>query len=221
MKPRILISSSEGGAKNYTAAIEAAGGEAFVFYLPETEGEYDGLLLCGGGDIDPSVYGQENIACDGIDVERDEAEFALVKRYVELGKPILGICRGHQVINVAFGGTMIQDVGEDLCLFHKRGEEPVDRVHPVRACEGSFLFEMFGQTFPVNSSHHQAVDKLGEGLRPAAWAESGLVEALEHERLPIRSVQWHPERISYENKRPDATDCESIFDWFIRTASGK
>ena len=144
MKPRILISSSEGGANNYSAAIEAAGGEAFVFYLPDADGDYDGLLLCGGGDIDPGAYGQENNACDGIDVARDEAEFALIKRYVELGKPILGICRGHQVINVAFGGTMIQDVGEDLCLFHKRGDLPVDRIHPVRAREGGFLFELFG-----------------------------------------------------------------------------
>jgi len=221
VKPKILISSSDGGGKNYIAAIEAAGGEACAFYLPEVDGDYDGLLLCGGGDIAPDVYGQSNTACDGIDTARDEAEFALLKRYVELKKPILGICRGHQVINVAFGGTMMQDVGEELCQFHRRGDLPDDRIHPVRACEGGYLHEMFGPTFLVNSSHHQAVDKLGEGLRAVAWAESGLVEGMEHEVLPIRSTQWHPERESYGNKRPDAVDCAPIFEWFIRAASEK
>lgn len=219
MKPRILISGSRDGGKNYTAAVEAAGGEACICYLPPADDSYDALLLTGGEDIAPERFGQENNGSEEPDPDRDAAEFALVEKYVAAGKPILGICRGHQVINVALGGDMIQHIGDDLCLFHRRGEIPVDRIHPIRTEEGGFVRELLGSdTILVNSSHHQAVGKLGRGLRAVAWAESGLVEALEHESLPIRGVQWHPERISYENRRPEATPCEALFDWFIKAA---
>ena len=222
MKPRILISCSKDGGKNYTAAVEAAGGEACIFYLPPADDSYDALLLAGGEDIAPDRFGQENDGSEEPDLDRDAAEFALMEKYVAAGKPILGICRGHQVINVALGGDMIQHIGDDLSRFHRRGDLPDDRIHPIIADENGFVHELLAtQNLLVNSSHHQAVGKLGKGLRAVAWAESGLVEALEHESLPIRGVQWHPERISYDKKRPEAVDCSAIFEWFIAEASRK
>ena len=219
MKPRILISGSKEGGKYYVAAVEAAGGEACLFYLPPADDSYDGLILAGGEDVAPDRFGQENNGSEEPDLARDEAEFALMEKYVAAGKPILGICRGHQLINVALGGDLIQHIGDDLCLFHRRGGAPDDRIHPIRTEAGGFVRELLGaETLLVNSSHHQAVGKPGKGLRVVAWSESGLVEAIEHESLPIRGVQWHPERISYEKRRPEAVGCEAIFDWLIAAA---
>ena len=109
MKPNILILANQ-KRENYANAIEASGGVATVKYLPDLDTNYDGLLLCGGNDILPSYYGQEiNGACD-FDPLRDKTEFELTKRFIDTGKPILGICRGLQLLNVALGGTLIQDL---------------------------------------------------------------------------------------------------------------
>lgn len=221
MRPRILISGSDGSRTNYENAIASAGGDPYSFYLPPLDDSYDALLLGGGEDIDPSRFGQENTASHGMDLARDEAEFALAKLYLASGKPILGICRGHQLLNVVLGGTLLQDIGDPLHLFHTRGDLPDDRIHPVHACEGSLLYNAYGPVFPVNSSHHQVADRIGEGLKVTAWSESGLVEALEHTTLPVRSVQWHPERISYALRRADAVDGSPLFDWLIAAAGGK
>ena len=121
-------------------------------------------------------------------------------------------------MNIVLGGDLLQDIGDPLHLFHTRGDLPVDRVHPVHASEGSFLYEYYGPVFPVNSSHHQVVDRIGDGLTAVAWSESGLVEALQHKTLPIRTVQWHPERMSYANRRMDTVDGAPLFDWFIKAA---
>ena len=221
MRPRILISGSDGSLSNYENAILGAGGEPYSFYLPPLDDSYDALLLCGGDDIDPSRFGQENTASHGIDLARDEVEFTLAKLYLASGKPILGICRGHQLLNVVLGGTLLQDIGDPLHLYHTRGDLPDDRIHPIHTCEGSFLYNAYGPVFPVNSSHHQVVDQIGEGLKVTAWSESGLAEALEHTSLPVRSVQWHPERMSYALRRADAVDGAPLFDWFIAAAGGK
>ncbi len=218
MAPRILISGSNDSRANYENAVLQAGGEPCSFYLPPVDDSYDALILCGGDDVDPAYFGQENTASHGIDPDRDRVELELAKLYMQAGKPILGICRGHQLMNIALGGDLMQDIGDPLHLFHTRGDLPEDRVHPVHACEGSFLFEYYGPVFPVNSSHNQVVDKLGAGLKAVAWSESGLVEALEHESLPIRTVQFHPERMSYANRRADTVDGSLLFDWLIAAA---
>ena len=218
MKPRILISGSNGNRDNYINAVVGAGGEAYDFYLPPLDGSYDALLLAGGEDVHPSRFGQENTASGEMDLARDEAEFALFQLYLEQKKPILGICRGHQLINIALGGDLLQDIGDPLHLFHTRGDLPDDRIHPVHTCEGSFLYSYYGEAFPTNSSHHQVVNKVGDGLKAVAWSESGLIEALEHTSLPIRCVQWHPERMSYAKRRPDTVDGSPIFDWLIAEA---
>lgn len=218
MRPRILISGSDDRQINYVNAILGAGGEPCPCYLPPVDDSYDALLLAGGGDVEPARYGQANTASCDVDLSRDKTELALIHAYMAAGKPILGICRGHQIINVALGGDLIQDIGDVLRPFHARGGLPDDRVHPVRACEGSFLYGYYGAHFAVNSSHHQAVSRLGEGLRPVAWSESGFVEAMEHDALPIRCVQWHPERMSYARRRPDTVDGSFLFEWLAAAA---
>jgi len=218
MPPRILCSSSKDGFENYAHAIRAAGGEAFGGYCPALDLSYDGLLLCGGGDIAPARYGQENCGSQPPDLDRDEAEFALARAYLEAGKPILGICRGHQLLNVLLGGTLIQDVGEAECrthLGHIEGGKGIDKVHTIRAEEGSLLHRLYGGEFSVNSYHHQVVDRLGAGLRITACGESGLPEAVEHDTLPLVCVQYHPERMTAAKRRPDTVDGALLLQAFV------
>lgn len=218
MTPRILISGCDESRFNYENAVRQAGGEAFSYYCPEIDSSYDGLLLCGGNDIDPGQYGQDNCGSVEMDCKRDQIEIALVKKYAESGKPILGICRGMQIINVAMGGDMIQDLSDRLKLFHSAWKKPDYKVHPVCCRKGSDLDRFYGGIFTVNSCHHQAIGRMGNGLRAAAWSEGGVIEALDHESLPIRGVQWHPERMCFTNRRADTVDGAPVFDWLIMTA---
>ena len=196
--PRILLSGSDGSRINYENAIRRAGGIPCSFYCPPVSTDYDGLLLCGGEDVDPSYFHQENRGSRDMDLRRDQAEFPLVAAWLAAEKPIFGICRGHQLLNVAFGGSLFQDLGPVGNLFHRRTPGiPKDKVHPVRTLEGSTLAALYGPMFASNSAHHQAVDRLGEGFKATAWSESGVIEAMEHTSLPILAVQFHPERMSY------------------------
>ena len=174
---------------NYRRAIEAAGGHVHFGDTPDFELRCDGLLLPGGGDLEPWRYGQPNIASRGLEPQRDAAEFALLDRFVAEKKPILGICRGLQSINVYFGGTLAQDISGHSAL------DTGDRFHPVRTAP-SFLSELCGDCAFVNSAHHQAVERLGQELCAVQWAPDGVVEALFHQILPIWGVQWHPERLT-------------------------
>ena len=215
--PNILLSSSQNGWKNYENAVRHAGGVVGGGYCPAVETAYDGLILCGGDDIAPALFGQADAGSEGIDPARDAAELALAKAFLAAGKPILGICRGLQVLNVALGGTLIQDLGPQRNLFHRQTPgNPEDKVHAVCAAEGSLLCRLYGSVFSTNSSHHQAVDQLGDDLRATAWSESGVVEALEHAHLPVWGVQFHPERMAYDYKRPDTADGSALFEHFLR-----
>lgn len=174
---------------NYVRAVAAAGGELrFSLDLREAAG-CGGLLLPGGGDLEPWRYGQPNTASRGLEPERDEAELELLERFTALGRPVLGICRGLQAINVFFGGTLIQDLPGHGAVGGR------DRLHVVRAVPGAFG-RLWGERPVVNSAHHQAVDRLGAGLRAIQWAPDGTVEALAHRALPVWAVQWHPERLT-------------------------
>lgn len=170
---------------NYRRAVEAAGGRA-VFGRKRRSLLGDALLLPGGGDLEPWRYGQANAASRNLDPERDEAELALLQDFTAAGKPVLGICRGLQTVNVFFGGTLAQDIPG----HGARGG--ADGLHPVRRAPGTPMPLSGGW---VNSAHHQAADRLGSGLRAVQWAEDGVVEALVHRRLPVWAVQWHPERL--------------------------
>lgn len=210
MKPRILISQNT-DLPNYVEAIEAHGATVTAEYLPKYSDEYDGLLISGGVDIHPRYYGQEIDGSVGIDEARDAAEMELLRQFVEAKKPIMGICRGHQLINVFFGGSLIQHI--DTADDH-RGEG--DAVHDVDSAEGAILTALYGRHFPVNSSHHQAVDRLGEGLHTVqVSSRDGVIEGSEHDTLPIFSVQWHPERTTLGRARPDTVDGGAIFKYFV------
>ena len=213
MSPRILISTGGGDAANYLAALAAAGGAGDARYLPAPDLGYDGLLLAGGGDVDPALFGQENRGSRGIDRARDRAELALLDAFCGANRPVLAICRGHQVVNVWLGGDLLQDLGRPLVPFHRKEEG--DQVHLVRAAEGSLLHRLYGEVFPVNSSHHQGLGRLGKGLAATARSEGGVIEAVEHETLPLISVQFHPERMTGACARPDTVDGGAIFRAFL------
>lgn len=213
MRPKILLSTGGGNAANYLAAVEAAGGAGEARYLPAPDLSCDGLVLTGGDDVDPALFGQENQGSRGIDRARDEAELALLDAFCGAGKPVLAICRGHQVVNVWLGGDLLQDLGPGLVPFHQKEEG--DQVHLVRGSEGSLLRRLYGPVFPVNSSHHQGLGRLGRGLRASARSESGVVEAVEHEALPLISVQFHPERMTGALARPDTVDGGGLFRAFL------
>lgn len=204
--------------KNYPEALERCG--ATVLNVSRCDGGTarrlaalaDGLYLTGGGDMEPRYYGEERLlSCGEPEKGRDELELALVRAFLEVQKPILGICRGLQVLNVVLGGTLWQDLPTQT----GRGGHG-EGVHTVRTAEGSRLRSFFGAEFPVNSFHHQAVRQLAPGLVPTAWEEPGeLVEAFAHESLPLWAVQWHPERMTgAERYTREGPDMGPLFQFF-------
>ena len=187
---RIFLGWTAQTFPNYVAALRHLG----LDVDRERSDDCDALLLPGGADLDPALYGQAVCGAREIDRARDDCELALFRRFADAGKPIFGVCRGLQLINVALGGTLCQHIDG-----HSRvGGD--DRRHIVRT-EDALLRALYGERFTVNSAHHQCVARLGEGLRAAAWAEDGTVEALRHESLPVFAVQWHPERLGAEGGR--------------------
>lgn len=211
MKPKILL-SAKSGLENYVNAVNGTGGIATAIYLPEVDLSYDGLVLCGGPDVHPGRYGEGMDGTKAIDEPRDEAELRLAEAFIKAGKPVLGVCRGCQVLNVFFGGTLIQDIPGAEGVHHF----DVDLVHEATAVEGSLLHRLYGSRFPVNSMHHQAVKKLGDGLKATMFSETvPVVEAIEHENLPVFAVQWHPERMSFLKRREDTVDGAAVFEAFL------
>jgi len=162
----------------------------------------DALLLTGGGDVHPKFYSRDEDVALARDVKigRDLFEFDVIREAMGRGMPVMGICRGLQVFNVAMGGSLVPDIETAGFASHRRGDAP-ERLHGVNVTEGSLLSGITGvASGTVNSSHHQAVDVPGRGLRVAARSEDGIIEALEWEdpagRPFVLLVQWHPEKMS-------------------------
>lgn len=175
--------------------------------------ECDGLLLPGGDDISPTLYGEEKSKRCGRQNElRDIAEPVIFSKFYETGKPILGICRGCQMMNVLFGGTLHQDIKGLQKVKHSNFMMRASAVHNVNIALDSILYKIWGETpIGVNSLHHQAVKELGMGLRPSAVSSDGFVEAVEAIEHPFCiAVQWHPEHMSEKNAQQQA-----IFDRFV------
>ena len=194
-KPAVLLPA------NYSEQVAAAG--AVPVLLPPVPGaaaavnRLDGLLLAGGGDIDPGRYGAQPHPRTGrVSAPRDAAELELLDAALAAGLPVLGVCRGMQLVNVARGGTLCQHLPNDA------GHTPAPGTfgsHPVRIAAGTRLAGILGTNgdgVDVPTAHHQAVDRLGEGLVATAWAEDGVIEAVEPGTAGdpfLLAVQWHPE----------------------------
>lgn len=160
----------------------------------------DGIILSGGYDIDPNLYGEEPTAQQGFTMtEVDRFYIASVYAADHLGIPVLGICKGIQAINVAFGGTIYQDIysQKEGCIQHVQQAPRYNAVHGVEIKENSFLESVFGKKCRVNSFHHQSIKELADGFRVTAEASDGIVEGIERtDGSFICGVQWHPEMMA-------------------------
>lgn len=170
----------------------------------------DGLLLTGGADIHPARYREWSGPYEHpIDPQRDEFEIELVHEAMRLRLPILGVCRGAQLLNVALGGALHLHLPSHS--MHEAGAEP---GHHVRIAPDSRLREAIGSdSIWVNSMHHQAVAEPGAGLRVVAWSDDGTPEAVEHELAPVMGIQWHPEKLA------DPRNYEALVDWLLDSAA--
>ena len=173
----------------------------------------DMIIIPGGVDINPVLYGEFNTDSRDIDAGLDKLELKVLKYAVENRIPVLGICRGLQIINVFFGGTLTQNI--DSCDVHTN-IGLVDKVHSSIAKEGSFIAKAYGTTeITVNSAHHQAIKDLGKGLVPIQWSKDGIIEGAAHDEYEIAGVQWHPERMCLKNKREDTVSGLKLFEAYV------
>lgn len=206
MQPKLLLSLPKGAGQNYINAFSYFGFEICADYLANNT-SCDGLVLCGGGDIAPEYFGQKACSSNPPDKERDVCEFFLFEQYYGKGKPIFGICRGMQVINVALGGSLIQHLESDV-HFSQGG----DLYHTVKNKGEAPVWKLFGDEMTVNSAHHQACSRIGRGLVITQTAVDGIAEGLLGNKLI--GTQWHPERMVLSYASKDFTDPSPLFDFF-------
>lgn len=211
----------EAVGREYVDAVLAAGGVPVV--LPVLDPVHadavlagiDGLLLTGGADVDPAVYGgAAHREVYGVRRERDAWELALA-RAADL--PTLGICRGAQVLNVAGGGTLVQHLPDRTDTVHRDRERSRELVHEVEVLPGSRIHAVVGGLgLGVNSLHHQAVEVIGDGLVVSAWAPDGTAEAVEGTgERPVLGVQWHPELLTHHEAH------RAVFAWLVAAAGAR
>jgi gamma-glutamyl-gamma-aminobutyrate hydrolase PuuD len=185
---------------SYVRAVERAGGRALLVPpdddgVEETLAALDGLILSGGNDVDPAAYGAEpHAATGGVRPERDRAELALLEGALARDMPVLAVCRGSQILNVARGGDLVQHLPEVVGDEKHRETPGVFSAHGVRVDPESRLGGLVGERAPVQSHHHQGFGRVGGGLRETAWADDGTLEAVEDpsKRFAL-GVLWHPE----------------------------
>jgi len=200
--------------KGYIEAVNRAGGVSIL--IPVTEDydvvleiirKCDGFLLSGGGDIDAKHFGEVNLPCNGeLSPLRDKMEIIISREAISRRKPLFGICRGMQIMNVALGGNIYQDIFSQIkdrqLVKHRQDAPKWYPIHRVEVVEDSVLFKYTGRKqLEVNSFHHQAVRDVAEGFKVTAKAEDGVIEAIEHtlSRFAV-GVQWHPELMIDRNE---------------------
>ena len=225
MKPIILLTGAHSETdtgrptyvlnKEYATAVRMAGGLPMLCVDQTNASEYarsaQGLILTGGKDIAPAAYRQPVHPATDCDLARDELELCLLEAFLKEEKPVMGICRGFQLLNVYFGGTLIQHLPDVLPEQHTKGVyHPVQLKH-FKALSGSDNSEIM-----ANSYHHQGIEKLGRGLVATGFA-GALVEAFAHEALPVWAVQWHPERMIAPSRQSRETpDMLPLFEYFVQ-----
>lgn len=216
--------------QTYVRALENLGALPVLIPLQMSEAtlrgifeRLDGLLLPGGEDLDPSTYGAEpHPQLGATDKERDRTELLLTEWALEAGMPVLGVCRGVQVLNVACGGTLYQDLHSQRPDLAKHDYFPPNyerfRIsHSIQIEADSRLASALGTQHEVNSMHHQGIERVGEGLRAVAVSEDGLVEAVEVPELPfVLGVQWHPEELA----RTDQHSSRLFYNFVCAAANG-
>ena len=206
--------------RSYALSVKMSGGIPLIIPAMEDEeglrsilGRIDGLILSGGYDIAPDLYGEEPRASLGYTM-RDVDMFYLsaIRTARSMDLPLFGICKGHQAINVAFGGTLYQDIGEKgAVLKHSQSAPEMDPSHSVSIEEGTFLHRLLGASAMVNSFHHQAIKAPAPGLKIAATSADGIIEAFEMEGGRIIGVQWHPEMMAAHGNG----DMLALFRYFV------
>ncbi|KZL88963.1 gamma-glutamyl-gamma-aminobutyrate hydrolase family protein [Clostridium magnum] len=196
---------------DYVQTVAMAGGIPFILPLiSDYESikrqieSMDALIISGGYDVNPLIYGEEPIQQQGfLCPERDEYDIKVIKIALELKKPILGICRGLQILNAALGGTLYQDTSiiEESYIKHHQDSRPDVPSHTVNVIKGTKLYEILGERTFTNSFHHQAIKELASGFKVSAKAKDGVIEAIEKEEGFIIGVQWHPEMMAKKDPK--------------------
>lgn len=209
---KVLIAGISKNTKNYERVLEFCRIPYETNLYPQEITRYDRLLLPGGGDLAPSYFGQSNQGSRDVDPKLDQVQLALLDVFVQRGCPILGICRGMQLINVYFGGDIIQHL--DTYALHQYDEK--DQIHPAVQASHSRLHMLYGDRCLINSAHHQGLGRVGRGLRVTQTAPDRVVEAIEHQLQPILGVQWHPERIHQLYPDPGLADGLQLIQFFAK-----
>lgn len=228
-KPVILINGgpaydktfeveSWGINKTYVHAVGAAGGAPVLCAEDLSAEDYaqvcDGLVLTGSFSYCPRPELASRLSQVGQPL-RVAFDRRLFDAFVAAGKPIFGVCLGQQIINLYLGGTV------SVNFKMERGVEHMMTAHTIRAEEGSILYRLFGESFYVNSRHNNAIEQLAPGLKATAWSPDGIVEAVEHETLPIWAFQFHPERMRGDLPEPPVgPDTTPLFKWFVDRCRG-
>ena len=215
----------------YVGALQRAGLRPCILASPDSAAgseilePFDGLLLVGGGDVEPGRYGEDaHTRIYGVEPDRDELEIKLARTAIEVGIPVFAICRGMQILNVAMGGTLHQHIGDmPGVLEHGAPVGGESTCHRVRVAPGTRLAKASGGDETIDtctSHHHQAVDRVGDGLVAVAWSEDGLVEAVEPadggDGGWVLAVQWHPEMTAADDQTQQA-----LFDGLVEAIHGQ
>lgn len=209
----------------YARAVRRAGGTPVIIPLgqPDTAKNYidfiDGLLLTGGQDISPLMYGEEPHLSIGLThPKRDRVESALIREALASQTPILGVCRGMQLVNVVLGGTLIQDLNEEAGVSIQHVQRSLSQypTHTISVKSDSYLANILPNNMHINSAHHQAVKSLGKGLKVAAWSSDNVIEAFESDDAHhhIIGVQWHPEDLI-----ESSPECLAVFEDLVNRAA--
>lgn len=215
----------------YMDGVERAGGQAVLVGFARDVDDaknrlqpFDALLLSGGNDVDPDLYGAEVDGSVDVNPTGDHSDAAYMVAALELGLPVLGICRGIQIINVALGGSLLQHVWDssDIHPARDNGPDPVSnademfaRRHAVRFEAGSLISKIFdADSLETNSLHHQAIDRLADNLMVTGRADDGIIEVVEHRHKPLLAVQWHPEQMPLGQH-------DAVFEWLVNTAGSR